>query len=105
MIVSKEQFDAAKAELLKESPDHVLLLKTPADDARPTEELLGIEKGNLPDFTCRFVKGSEHCSQCSRHYSFLDFVKAGLQTHDQEFLRDAIFGRHGGYIRTEGGHS
>ncbi|KAI1276479.1 hypothetical protein F5Y07DRAFT_408408 [Xylaria sp. FL0933] len=97
-IVTKEQFDAKIAELRKDSPDHVLLPETPADDARLMEELLEIEKGTLPNFSCRFVKGAESCHKCGRHYSILDMAKTGLRFHSKQFLNDTIFGKHGGYV-------
>lgn len=97
-IVTKEQFDSKRAEVLKETPDRVLLLETPASDAKLMEELLGIEKGTLPEFACGFVKGAESCSKCGRHYSILDLTKTGLQVHSKQFLIDTIFGKHGGYL-------
>jgi len=97
-IVTKEQFDSKIAEMLKETADHVLLLETPASDAKLMEELLGIQEGTLPKFTCRFVKGAESCAKCGRNYSILDMAKTGLQFHSKQFLNDTIFGKLGGYV-------
>jgi hypothetical protein len=90
-IVTKEQFDASVAEMLKESPDHVLLLESPPSDVKRTEELLDIKEGTLPNFALRFKKGQERCIKCGRHFSVLDLIKTALQSHSREFLNEVIF--------------
>ena len=100
-VVTKEQHDASVAEILKESPDYVLLRESPASDVKRTEELLEIKEGILPNFICRFRKGEEHCPHCDRHYNVLDLIKTALQSHSKEFLNNVIFGDE--YTRGDGG--
>ena len=97
-IVTKEHHDAVIADLIKESPDHVVLLESPASDIRRAEELLAIKEGTLPNTICRFSKGEERCPNCGRNLSVLDLIKTALEVHSKEFLNDIIFGNE--YIQT-----
>ena len=97
-IVTKEQFDSNAAEILKQSPDYILLPETPASDIKILEGLLGAEEGTLPNFTCRFEKGAELCTKCGRHYSILDMAKDGIEFHGKQFVNDTVFGRHEGSV-------
>jgi hypothetical protein len=92
-IVTKEQFDAAVASINQESPDHVLVLNSSANDIKCTEELLGTKEGTVPNTVLRFVKGEECCPNCGRHFSVLDLFKAALEIHSKEFLNGIIFGK------------
>ncbi|KAI1144761.1 hypothetical protein F4825DRAFT_476058 [Nemania diffusa] len=98
--LTKEQFEARAAEMLKESATHKLV-EMSDEDARLMEELLDLEKDTLPKFTCRFEKGTEHCPNCGRHYSVLDKAKTGLGIHDKKFMAEAVVGNRGDYVWNE----
>jgi len=84
--ITKEQHDAWVAKILEESPDHVILRESPANDVKRTEELLGVKEGTLPNFNLRFAKGGELCTKCGRHFSVLDLFNTALKVHSKEFL-------------------
>lgn len=84
--ITKEQHDDWVAKILEESPDHVILRESPANDVKRTEELLGIKEGTLPKFNLRFAKGGELCTKCGRHFSVLDLFNTALEVHSKEFL-------------------
>ena len=62
------------------------------------EQLLNVQEGTFPNFVCRFNKGADKCGKCGRHYSVLDMAKTGLQFHDEQFIKNTIFGKHGTYL-------
>ncbi|KAJ8127644.1 hypothetical protein O1611_g5992 [Lasiodiplodia mahajangana] len=98
--LTKDQFEAKAAEIIKESSIHTLV-EMSDEEARLTEELLDIEKGTLPKVTCRFEKGKEHCPNCGRHYSILDKAKTGLGAHGKKFMADTLLGKNGQYVWNE----
>ncbi|KAI0445136.1 hypothetical protein F4803DRAFT_548545 [Xylaria telfairii] len=53
-VVTKEELYAKKAQLLNESPNHVILHETPTSNTKLLEKWLKIAEGTLPNFTCIF---------------------------------------------------
>ena len=92
LIVTQEQYDAAVAKMLEESPDSIIVSEAPAGDVSRAEELLGVEPGTLADTVLRFSKGDERCLDCGRHFNVLDMLTAALRVHSSEFLKEVMFG-------------
>jgi hypothetical protein len=77
---------------LKSGEDGHHVYDTSATDAKKINQILGVE---VPPITMKFPHGEESCKKCGRKYSFLDILQTGLQTHDKEFWRNVLTGKHG----------
>jgi len=93
-VVSKRKFKKLEAKLLKVEEGEVLVT-TPSEDVKIIEQLLDLPEGFDNTFSMKFAQGTETCKNCGRHFNFLDLVKTGFGTHDKEFMKDVILGKHG----------
>ncbi|KAI0101856.1 hypothetical protein GGR51DRAFT_528761 [Nemania sp. FL0031] len=90
--VTQEQHNAVMAEILKESPDFVIIREAPAADVRRAKELLGLAEGKFTGTVLRFAKGDECCQGCGRQFNVLDMITAALKIHSSDFIKDIMFG-------------
>ncbi|KAG6816152.1 hypothetical protein H0H93_008483, partial [Arthromyces matolae] len=95
-IVSKEKLEELRKERMSMNREGYVLFEAPIEDMMELEKLLGIDPGTLGrEHFIELPKGTEHCANCGRHYSFLDMASAGVAAHKGSFMKDVLTGKYG----------
>jgi len=93
-LVTKEELDTWVKNHGKEEKGYIVS-ETPPEDLKIMSQLLGIPQGLGGGHFMKFVEGTECCSKCGRHYSFLDLVYTGFSAHKRQFMKDVLLGNYG----------